>query len=117
MIDPTTWKVVKKIRFQVPGVRPELLQPVGIEFSKDGKLAFTALVRQPRGRHRHCHQGGQGLHPGRPASLALEPGPEGKKLYVANGLTNDMTIIDMETLKPEKSVPVGRLPWGVAIMP
>ena len=35
----------------------------------------------------------------------------------ANGLTNDMTIIDVATLKAEKSVPVGRLPWGVAIMP
>jgi YVTN family beta-propeller protein len=43
--------------------------------------------------------------------------PDGEKLYVANGLTNDMTVIDIETLKAEKSVPVGRLPWGVAIMP
>jgi YVTN family beta-propeller protein len=43
--------------------------------------------------------------------------PNGKKLYVANGLTNDMTIIDVESLKPEISVPVGRLPWGVAVKP
>ena len=28
-----------------------------------------------------------------------------------------MTIIDVASLKAEKSVPVGRLPWGVAIMP
>jgi YVTN family beta-propeller protein len=47
----------------------------------------------------------------------MELNPDGSKLYVANGLTNDMTVIDVETLKPEKSVPVGRLPWGVAIMP
>jgi YVTN family beta-propeller protein len=40
----------------------------------------------------------------------LEIDPEGKKLYVANGLTNDMTVIDVATLKAEKSVPVGRLP-------
>ena len=40
-----------------------------------------------------------------------------KKYYVANGLTNDLTIIDVESLKAEKSVPVGRLPWGVAVMP
>jgi YVTN family beta-propeller protein len=44
-------------------------------------------------------------------------GPDGKKYYVANGLTNDLTVIDVESQKPEKSVPVGRLPWGVAIMP
>ena len=28
-----------------------------------------------------------------------------------------MPVIDVDSLKPEKSVPVGRLPWGVAIMP
>jgi YVTN family beta-propeller protein len=32
-------------------------------------------------------------------------------------LTNDLTVIDVPTLKAEKSVPVGRLPWGVAIKP
>jgi len=51
----------------------------------------------------------------RPWHLAMHP--DGKKLYVANGLTNDMTIIDVASLKPIKSVPVGRLPWGVQVMP
>jgi YVTN family beta-propeller protein len=43
VIDASEWKVKKKIRFEVPGVRPELLQPVGIEFTKDGKYVFAAL--------------------------------------------------------------------------
>ena len=43
--------------------------------------------------------------------------PDQSKLYVANGLTNDMTVIDVASLKAEKSVPVGRLPWGVAVVP
>jgi YVTN family beta-propeller protein len=43
--------------------------------------------------------------------------PDGKKYFVANGLTNDLTVIDVSSLKAEKSVPVGRLPWGVAVMP
>ena len=43
--------------------------------------------------------------------------PDGKKLYTANGLTNDMTVVDVQSLKAERSVPVGRLPWGVAIKP
>jgi len=47
----------------------------------------------------------------------MEIHPDGSKLYVANGLTNDLTVIDVATLKAEKSVPVGRLPWGVAIKP
>jgi len=47
----------------------------------------------------------------------MEVDPDGQKLYVADGQTNDMTVIDIPTLKAEKSVPVGRLPWGVAIKP
>ena len=43
--------------------------------------------------------------------------PDGRKLYVANGLTNDLTVIDVPSLKAERSVPVGRLPWGVALKP
>jgi YVTN family beta-propeller protein len=43
--------------------------------------------------------------------------PDGSQLFVANGLTNDMTVVDIATLKPLRSVPVGRLPWGVAIKP
>jgi YVTN family beta-propeller protein len=27
-----------------------------------------------------------------------------------------MTVIDVASLKAEKSVPVGRLPWGVAVI-
>jgi YVTN family beta-propeller protein len=43
--------------------------------------------------------------------MALDP--DSSKLYVANGLTNDMTIIDVVSLEAIKSVPVGRLPWAV----
>jgi YVTN family beta-propeller protein len=42
---------------------------------------------------------------------------DGTKLYSANGLTNDLTVIDIASLKAEKSVPVGRLPWGIAVKP
>jgi YVTN family beta-propeller protein len=51
----------------------------------------------------------------RPWHMALDP--DDSKLYVANGLTNDLTVIDVASLKAERSVPVGHLPWGVAIMP
>ena len=47
----------------------------------------------------------------------MELSPDGSKLYTANGLTNDVTIIDVASLRAEKSVNVGRLPWGIAIKP
>ena len=43
VIDVASWKLIKKIRFDVQGVRPQLLQPVGMEFTKDGKYLFVAL--------------------------------------------------------------------------
>jgi PQQ-dependent catabolism-associated beta-propeller protein len=118
VIDPKTWKVVKKITFEVPGVRPEQLQPVGMDFARDGKIVLAALGPSNRVAVidtatkevlQYILVGQRPWHG--------EVGPDGKKYYVANGLTNDMTVIDIDSLKPEKSVPVGRLPWGVAIMP
>jgi len=37
------------------------------------------------------------------------------KLFVANGFGDDVTVIDAKSRKPIISVPVGRIPWGVAI--
>ncbi len=81
IIDPKTWKVVKKITFEVPGVRPEQLQPVGIDFTKDGKSAFVALGPSNRVAVIDiATQGGQELHPGRPASLARRDGPRRQEI-------------------------------------
>jgi YVTN family beta-propeller protein len=118
VIDAKTWKLMKKIHFEVPGVRAEQLQPVGMEFTKDGKYLFVALgpgnrvaVIDPKSYEveQYILVGQRPWH--------LELSPDQSKLYVANGLTNDMTVIDVATLKTEKSVPVGRLPWGVAVVP
>jgi YVTN family beta-propeller protein len=118
VIDTTTWTILRKIRFEVAGIRPELLQPVGIEFTKDGKTVFVALgpgnrvaVIDPK-----TYEVKQYILVGqRPWHLELSA--DHSKLYVANGLTNDMTVIDVASRKAEKSVPVGRLPWGVAVVP
>ena len=41
--------------------------------------------------------------------------PDEKQLYTTNGTSNDVSVIDVENLKVVKSIPVGLLPWGVAI--
>ncbi|MEZ5875131.1 MAG: hypothetical protein R3D30_10000 [Hyphomicrobiales bacterium] len=48
VIDAMDWSLKKKIGFQVPGVRPELLQPVGMEFTDDGKTVRGAGAGEPR---------------------------------------------------------------------
>ena len=38
-------------------------------------------------------------------------------LYTTNGVSGDVSVIDVEDLKVIKSIKVGRYPWGVVIDP
>jgi YVTN family beta-propeller protein len=40
-----------------------------------------------------------------------------KKLYTTNGVSGDVSVIDIDELKVEKSIKVGRYPWGLAVIP
>jgi len=118
VIDAATKKVKLKFGFDIPGVRPELIQPMGVKFTKDGKRAFVALGRANRlavvdtATHKVLDYVLVGQRP-----WHLDLNSDGTKIVSANGLSNDITIVDVATLKPEKSLPVGRLPWGIVIMP
>ncbi len=95
-----------------------MIQPVGIVFSKDGKLAFVALSHANRIAvvdTATLAVVSYILVGERPWHMALDP--DGSKLYVANGNTNDLTVIDVANLKAVRSVNVGHLPWGVVAMP
>jgi len=41
--------------------------------------------------------------------------PDEKWLFTTNGVSNDVSVIDVENLKVVKSIAVGRFPWGVVI--
>ena len=47
----------------------------------------------------------------------MEMTPDEKLLFTTNGLSNDVTVVDMDSLKAIKSVPVGEQPWGAAYRP
>ena len=51
----------------------------------------------------------------RPWGLALSA--DGKKLYTANGPSNDVSIVDTAALRTIAKIPVGRSPWGVVLGP
>jgi YVTN family beta-propeller protein len=51
----------------------------------------------------------------RPWGIALSH--DGRRLYTANGPSNDVTIIDTSSLSVVKKVPVGKGPWGVVVGP
>jgi YVTN family beta-propeller protein len=41
--------------------------------------------------------------------------PDEKLLFTTNGNSNDISVIDVPTLKVVKSMPVGTAPWGVTV--
>jgi PQQ-dependent catabolism-associated beta-propeller protein len=118
IIDSKTREITGKISFTVPLVRPELVSPVGIRFTPDGKTAFVALGRANRVAVVNAETlvvEKYLLVGDRVWQLVLSS--DAKTLYAANGLTNDVSVIDLPSLEVIRSVPVGRLPWGLAITP
>jgi YVTN family beta-propeller protein len=51
----------------------------------------------------------------RPWGIALSH--DGRRLYTANGSSNDITVVDTSTLSVLKKVPVGKGPWGIVLSP
>jgi len=49
----------------------------------------------------------------RPWNMALTP--DGAKLYVANGRSNSVSVIDTVRNVKLRDVAVGKLPWGVVV--
>ncbi|WP_347987672.1 hypothetical protein [Methylomonas sp. AM2-LC] len=45
----------------------------------------------------------------------LEFSPYQKRLYAANGLSGDISIINLENRQDVKSIAVGLYPWGIAV--
>jgi YVTN family beta-propeller protein len=41
--------------------------------------------------------------------------PDEKYLLTTNGVSNDVSVIDVASLRVIKTIQVGELPWGVAI--
>jgi YVTN family beta-propeller protein len=50
-----------------------------------------------------------------PRSLMLDP--EARKLYVVNRGSQNISVIDKTTTREEKTIPVGKKPYGIAMIP
>lgn len=107
-----------KVRFAIPGVNQDLIQPVGFRFSPDGAKAYVAL-----GPANHVAVVNT-------SSLEVEKyilvgrrvwhlafSPDNALIFTTNGVSGDVTVIDAANDEPVKSIKVGRFPWGVAMRP
>ncbi len=118
VIDPKQLQVTHTIKFVIPGVNDESIQPVGIRHTENGKYTFVALG--PANRIAVIDQKTKEilkylLVGQRVWQMFFTP--DNKTLLSTNGVSNDVSFIDVEKLKVTKSVKVGRFPWGVAISP
>jgi PQQ-dependent catabolism-associated beta-propeller protein len=118
IVDPVKHTVTGKITFNIPGLRSEAIQPVGIGMTKDDKTAFVALG--PANRiavvDARSHAVTKYLLVGqRVWHMAFTP--DEKYLLVTNGVSNDVSVIDVAAQNVIKTIQVGELPWGVTISP
>ncbi|MFM2058088.1 MAG: hypothetical protein RLY71_2473 [Pseudomonadota bacterium] len=109
--------VLDTIKFEVKGARASDITPVGITMSADGKRAFVGL-----GNANHVafvdvatRKTTDLVLAGKRAwGVALNKAQD--RLYVVNGLSDDLTIVDVAAAKALKSVPVGRVPHSVLVV-
>ena len=110
--------VTGTIRFNVPGVQPEWLQPVGIRATSDGRRLFVALG--PANRVAVIDAATDEvidylLVGQRVWQMAFTPGED--FLITTNGNSNDVSVIDVKRETVIRSVQVGEQPWGVVVAP
>ncbi len=118
VIDNASREVTHKITFEIPGLRAESIQPVGIRISADGKKAYVALGPANRVAvvNAETYEVEKYVLVGqRVWQLAFTP--DQKTIISTNGISNDITFIDVATGEPVQSVTVGALPWGVVVSP
>ncbi len=118
VIDNATRAIKQTIAFEIPGVVKEAIQPVGVRITKDGKKAFVALGPSNRVAviNAETYAVEDYILVGqRVWQLAFTP--DEKFVISTNGVSNDVTFIDVAEGKAVKSVPVGQLPWGVVVSP
>lgn len=117
IISTADHSVKQTIKFEVPGARSTDITPVGIAMTRDGKHAFVAL-----GKANHVafvdvasRKVGALVLVGKRA-WAVSLNKAETQLYAVNGLSDDLTIIDVASAKPLKSVRVGRVPYMAVVV-
>ncbi len=117
IFDVATFEKKDEIIFAPRGFRSEQLTPVDILFDLSGDVAFVALGSAnnvvivdavKREVIKYILVG----H--RPWGLGLTP--DGKRLFVLNGRSDDVTIIDLSTRRPIRTSRTGLVPHAVEII-
>jgi PQQ-dependent catabolism-associated beta-propeller protein len=117
IVSTANHEVIATLKFSVKGARAEDISPVGITMTKDGKRAFVAL-----GKANHvafvdvaARKVSDLVLVGKRAwNVTLDKAEA--RLWVVNGLSDDVTVVDVAGAKAIKSIPVGRVPYGLVVV-
>ena len=116
IIDAKTRQGVKEINIEIPGIRAEAILPIGVRITGGGKLAFVG--RGPAVRvvaiDVETFEVRKSLLAGRRVGQLAFSLDEGKP-FTTNGVSNDVSVIDVKRMKVVKSITVGRFPWDVVV--
>jgi PQQ-dependent catabolism-associated beta-propeller protein len=116
VIDRATNKVSATLKFVPPGFHTRDVTPVGMTKTKDGKVAIIAL-----GHANHVAFVDTATRKVKNYVLVgkrawgVVLSPDESALYVANGLSDDLTIVDTAKLKAVRTISVGRVPHTVVV--
>lgn len=116
VLDVATNEILDTIEFLPTGFRPEEVTPVGITMTEDGETVIVGL-----GRANHVAFVDAASREVEDYVLVGERAwnttlnRDDSVLYVVNGLSDDVSIIDMADRSVTRSIPVGRVPHTVLI--
>lgn len=107
-----------KINFEVQGVHPDRVQPVGFEMTAGDTHALVAL-----GPSNHVAVVNAETYEVEDYILVgrrvwhMDFSADRSLAFTTNGVSGDVTVIDVAKRKAIKSIKVGRFPWGAAFRP
>lgn len=116
VIDVASLEIKTVLSFIPPGFRPEDVTPVGMAITKDGSKVIVSL-----GRANHVAivdaKTFEVLQYVLVGSRAwdVDLTSDEKIAFVANGLSDDITVVDMVSMSPVQSIPVGRTPHSIRV--
>ena len=103
---------------RIPYRITDRVQPVGFKFTADEKTAFVALgpANHVAVVNAETYQVEDYILVGRRVwHMAFSP--DRRLLFTTNGVSGDVTVIDVADQKAVKTIKVGRFPWGADARP
>jgi len=116
VIDTASQQVKATVKFQIAGMRASDITPVGLLHSPDGRSVWVSL-----GRANHVAEVDAATRQVRRTVLVgkrawgLALNKAGTLLYVTNGLSDDLSLVDTAQGKALRSVSAGRVPHSVLV--